>query len=92
MAKVEIYTTKLCPYCYRAKALLDGKGIAYHEVDVSFDPGMRRQLLDRTGRRTVPQIFINDKSVGGYDDIAELDRAGTLSALVAKGPSGAGPG
>ena len=90
MAKVEIYTTKLCPYCHRAKALLLHKGIAYNEIDVSFDPAMRRQLLDRTGRRTVPQIFINGKSVGGYDDIAELEQEGKLSALVAAGPGDPG--
>jgi glutaredoxin 3 len=86
MAKVEIYTTKLCPYCYRAKALLAEKGIAFHEVDVSFDPKMRRQLLDRTGRRTVPQIFINEQSVGGYDDIAALDEEGKLTQLCAAPP------
>jgi glutaredoxin 3 len=86
MAKVEIYTTKLCPYCYRAKALLDKKGIPFREVDVSFDPAMRRQLVDRTGRRTVPQIFINDKSVGGYDDIAALDEEGELTRLCAASP------
>ena len=83
MAKVEIYTTKLCPYCYRAKSLLNSKGVAYHEVDVSFNPKMRQWLLERTGRRTVPQIFINEKSVGGYDDIAELDQAGKLNELLA---------
>ncbi len=83
MAKVEIYTTKLCPYCYRAKSLLNSKGVAYHEVDVSFNPKMRQWLLERTGRRTVPQIFINEKSVGGYDDIAALDQAGKLNELLA---------
>ena len=84
MAKVEIYTTATCPYCHRAKALLAQKGVAFHEVDVSYDPDMRRKLIDRTGRRTVPQIFINDKSVGGYDDIAALDRAGKLNGLLAQ--------
>ena len=86
MAKVEIYTTQTCPYCHRAKALLAQKGVAFLEVDVSTDPDMRRKLLDRTGRRTVPQIFINDKSVGGYDDIAALDRAGKLNGLLAESP------
>lgn len=86
MAKVEIYTTQTCPYCHRAKALLNQKGVAFHEVDVSYDPDTRRQLVDRTGRRTVPQIFINDQSVGGYDDIAALDRAGKLNALLAASP------
>lgn len=83
MAKVEIFTTKLCPYCYRAKALLKEKGVAYREVDVSFNPQMRRSLLERTGQRTVPQIFINEKSVGGYDDIAALDEEGKLDELLA---------
>ena len=83
MAKVEIFTTKLCPYCYRAKALLKSKGVTYHEVDVSFNPELRRSLLERTGRRTVPQIFINEQSVGGYDDIAALDEEGKLDALLA---------
>jgi len=82
MAKVEIFTTKLCPYCYRAKALLKSKGVAYREVDVSFNPELRRSLLERTGRRTVPQIFINEKSVGGYDDIAALDEEGKLDELL----------
>ncbi len=86
MAKVEIFTTQTCPYCHRAKALLSQKGVPFHEVDVSYDPDVRRQLLERTGRRTVPQIFINDKSVGGYDDIAALDRAGKLNALLAESP------
>lgn len=83
MAKVEIYTTKLCPYCYRAKSLLNSKGVAFHEVDVSFNPKMRQWLLDRTGRRTVPQIFINEESVGGYDDLAALDQEGKLNDLLA---------
>ena len=83
MAKVEIYTTKLCPYCYRAKSLLNSKGVAFREVDVSFNPKMRQWLLERTGRRTVPQIFINEQSVGGYDDIAELDAEGKLNELLA---------
>lgn len=84
MAKVEIYTTKLCPYCWRAKALLTDKQAAFHEIDVSFNPKMRSWLIERTGRRTVPQIFINDKAVGGYDDIAELDRQGKLDPMLAE--------
>lgn len=83
MAKVEIFTTKMCPYCYRAKSLLKSKGVSYREVDVSFNPEQRRALLERTGRRTVPQIFINEKAVGGYDDIAALDEEGKLDELLA---------
>lgn len=83
MSKVEIYTTRFCPYCIMAKQLLGQKGVAYHETDVSGDDAARRMLRERTGRRTVPQIFINGKSVGGYDDIAELDRQGKLDPMLA---------
>ena len=83
MSKVEIYTTRFCPYCIMAKQLLGRKGIAYQETDVSGDDAARRMLRDRTGRRTVPQIFINGQSVGGYDDIAELDRQGKLDPMLA---------
>ncbi|MFO0574086.1 MAG: glutaredoxin 3 [Polyangia bacterium] len=83
MSKVEIYTTRFCPYCIMAKQLLGQKGVAYQETDVSGDDAARRMLRERTGRRTVPQIFINGKSVGGYDDIAELDRQGKLDPMLA---------
>jgi glutaredoxin 3 len=83
MAEVKIYTTKLCPYCIRAKALLSRKGVAYQEIDVSGNRELRRWLLDETGRQTVPQIFINGQSVGGYDDIAALDRQGRLDGMLA---------
>lgn len=82
MAKVEIYTTRLCPYCILAKQLLNSKGVAFAETDVTGDDQARRALRDRTGRRTVPQIFINGLSVGGYDDIAELDRRGRLDPML----------
>ncbi len=84
MAKVEIYTTQTCPYCHRAKALLNQKGVAFREVDVSMDPDMRRQLIDRTGRRTVPQIFINDEAIGGFDELRALDVAGELDKKLAQ--------
>jgi glutaredoxin 3 len=83
MAEVKIYTTKLCPYCIRAKALLTQKRVAFEEIDVGNDPEKRRWLRDLTGRHTVPQIFINGKGVGGYDDIAALDRKGQLDPLLA---------
>ena len=83
MAEVKIYTTKLCPYCIRAKALLSRKGVAYQEIDVSGNREMRRWLSDETGRQTVPQIFINGEPVGGYDDIAALDRQGRLDGMLA---------
>ncbi len=83
MTKVEIFTTPWCPYCHAAKALLDDKGVAYEEVDVS-DPELRNAMVQRAnGRRTVPQIFIGATHVGGYDDMAALDRRGGLDPLLA---------
>jgi glutaredoxin 3 len=82
MVPVTVYTTKVCPYCVRAKALLDRRGIPYEEVDVSNDPAKRSWLVEATGRRTVPQIFIGDEAVGGSDDLHALDAAGKLMALV----------
>lgn len=83
MAKVEIYTTKYCPYCIRARQLLKQKGVDYAETDVAGRPDLRDWLLERTGRHTVPQIFINGVSVGGFDDISALDRAGKLDPMLA---------
>jgi glutaredoxin 3 len=83
MSKVEIYTTQWCPYCHAAKALLEQKGVEYHEVDAQ-DPEIRSQMVQRArGRRTVPQIFIGDTHVGGYDDMSALDRRGQLDPLLA---------
>lgn len=84
MAKVEIYTKFLCPYCTRAKALLSGKGVAFEEIDISTGGPRRTEMLERSGgRQTVPQIFINGTHVGGCDDIHALDRAGKLDPLLA---------
>ena len=83
MPKVQIYTTQWCPYCHAAKSLLKEKGVTYDEVDAT-DPEVRMQMVDRAhGRRTVPQIFIGDTHVGGYDDMAALDRHGKLDPLLA---------
>jgi glutaredoxin 3 len=83
MKKVEIYTTGWCPYCHAAKSLLAEKGVAFDEVDVD-DPEIRRAMVQRAnGRRTVPQIFIGDTHVGGYDDMAALERRGQLDPLLA---------
>lgn len=83
MAKVEIYTTPTCPYCHAAKSLLSDKGAEYTEITV-LDPDLRAAMTERAhGRRTVPQIFIGQTHVGGYDDMAALDRAGGLDALLA---------
>jgi len=82
MVEVLVYTTPTCPYCGRAKKLLESKSQAYHEIDVS-DNDAREKLIEKAGgRRTVPQIFIGERHVGGYDDLAALDRAGELDPLL----------
>lgn len=82
MSKVEIYTTPTCPYCHAAKALLRDKGVSFTEITV-LDPDLRAAMTDRAhGRRTVPQIFIGETHVGGYDDMAALDRQGRLDPLL----------
>lgn len=84
MASVTIYTTSICPYCFRAKRLLDKKGVSYEEIDVGGDPALRQAMKDRAnGRHTVPQIFIGERHVGGCDDLFELDMDGELDALLA---------
>jgi glutaredoxin 3 len=82
-ATVEVYTTDYCPYCVRAKALLTRKGVPFKEIDVSGDDDARMALVKRSeGRRTVPQIFINDKAIGGCDDLYALDAKGELDNLL----------
>jgi len=81
--KIEIYTKPLCPYCHRAKALLDSKGLSYEEFEVSTNQEHLQEMLERSGRRTVPQIFINDQHIGGSDDLAQANADGTLDRLVA---------
>jgi glutaredoxin 3 len=84
MPTVEIFTTRWCPYCHSAKALLKRKGIAFTEIDVSRDWNGRQQMIERAnGRVTVPQIFIGNTHVGGSDDLHALDRAGKLDPLLA---------
>ncbi|MGC6331385.1 glutaredoxin 3 [Rhizorhabdus sp. FW153] len=84
MAKVEIYTKAFCPYCARAKSLLESKGVAYEEYDISMGGPKRTEMLERAkGGSTVPQIFIDGAHVGGCDDIHALDRAGKLDPLLA---------
>lgn len=84
MAKIEIYTKAFCPYCTRAKALLDGKHAAYEEIDITMGGPRRAEMIDRAhGRSTVPQIFIDGRHVGGSDDLAALDRRGALDPLLA---------
>lgn len=85
MAKVLMYSTAVCPYCIRAEQLLHRKGVTEIEkVRVDLQPELRVVMIERTGRRTVPQIYIDDEHVGGYDDLAALDRAGKLTPLLAK--------
>ena len=84
MVPVEIYTTRWCPYCLMAKALLKRKGVAFAEIDLSHHRDRRREMIERAnGRATVPQIFIGSVHVGGSDDLHALERAGKLDALLA---------
>lgn len=82
MPRVELYTTPSCPFCVRAKRLLVERHIAYTEIDVSEDDDLRAEVMERTGRRTVPQIFIDGRSIGGFEELAELDAAGELRDLA----------
>lgn len=85
MAKVQVYTTTYCPFCTRAKTLLNNKGVAFEEIDVTEDDALRQKMVELSGgRRTVPEIFINDKIVGGYDELRMLEMKGELDALLAE--------
>jgi glutaredoxin 3 len=85
MTRVVLYTTHYCGYCRAAKHLLGKKEVTFTEIDVSEDMERRREMIERAlGHRTVPQIFINDTHVGGYDELAELERAEKLDALLAE--------
>jgi glutaredoxin 3 len=84
MAKVVMYATGVCPYCVQAERLLRAKGVAdIEKIRVDLDPPRRDEMIQRTGRRTVPQIYVGERHVGGYDDLAALDRAGGLDPLLA---------
>ena len=82
MPKVVMYTTSVCPYCIRAKQLLQHKGISFEELNIEFDRSLMQECFTRSQRRTVPQIFIDDYHVGGYDDMAEMDAMGKLDPLL----------
>lgn len=84
MAKIEIYTTPWCGYCARAKALLERKGAAFDETDVMEDSVKRTEMRERSRRTSVPQIFINGQHIGGSDELAALEQAGKLDALLAQ--------
>jgi len=81
VTRVKIYTTSSCPFCIRAKRLLEARGIPFEEIDVGNDDALREEIIQRTGRRTVPQIFIDERSVGGFEELAALDAAGKLAEL-----------
>lgn len=85
MSRVDVYTTPSCPYCVRAKRLLEARGIPFREIDVAHDDDLRADLIERTGRRTVPQIFIDGESIGGFEELAALDAAGELAGLQTVG-------
>ncbi|MBK5966939.1 glutaredoxin 3 [Thiocystis minor] len=82
MPQVTIYTTMVCPYCSRAKRLLKRKGVGFNEIPVDHDLGRMQIMIERSQRHTVPQIFIDDRPIGGYDDLALLDERGELDALL----------
>jgi glutaredoxin 3 len=82
MAAIEIYSRGTCPYCVAAKRLLAAKGHSWAEVDIGALPERRREMIERSGRNTVPQIWIDDRHVGGFDDLAALDQAGELDPLL----------
>ena len=79
---IEIYTKNYCPYCHRAKALLDQKGVAYQEYDVTFDSSKEREMQARSGGFTVPQIFVDNELIGGHDDLYALEHRGELDMLM----------
>jgi len=82
MAAIEIYSRGTCPYCVAAKRLLAAKGESWTEVDIAAFPDRRLEMIERSGRNTVPQIWIDDRHVGGFDDLAALDQAGELDPLL----------
>jgi glutaredoxin 3 len=82
MADIRIYTTSYCAYCHLAKALLRSKQVAFEEIDCTRDPQVRQWLVEQTGLRTVPQVFIRDVPVGGFDELRELDEAGELDPIL----------
>ena len=82
MSEITLYTKPTCPYCLAAKALLRGKGAAFREIDIENNRARTLEMIERSGRRTVPQIFVGDTHVGGYDDLRALEKQGHLDALL----------
>ena len=83
MKTVTLYTTDTCPYCRNAKTLLARQGIETREINIQYEPGKLQEMLSRSGRRSVPQIFIGDTHIGGFDELAKLDRQGALQSMLA---------
>ena len=83
MAEIEMYTKGFCGYCFAAKRLLKKKSLAFTEVAIDRDPALREEMIQRSGRYTVPQIFINGNSIGGYTEISSLDHSGQLDRMLA---------
>jgi len=81
--EITIYTTVACPYCVQAKRLLDHKGVPYNEIDVTANAELRQAMIQASGRRTVPQIFIGEQSIGGFDELYALELSGELDTLLA---------
>lgn len=92
MSKVVMYTTGMCPYCVRAKMLLGNKGVQVEELRIEGDRALMREMMERSQRRTVPQIFIGDFHVGGYDDLAAMDARGELDPMLGLAPAPHGYG
>ncbi len=82
MPKVQVYTKRNCPYCVRAKVLLQRKGVSFEEIDVEEDEAKREWLVEASGQRTVPQVFVDGRSLGGFVDVDALDRAGQLDSIL----------
>jgi glutaredoxin 3 len=82
-----MYTTAICPYCVRAKYLLDNKGVSFEEIRIDHDQEVMQEMMRRSNRHTVPQIFIDDYHVGGYDDLASLEMSGNLDVLLGIDPT-----
>ena len=85
MLRIVMYSKSWCPYCQRARALLSSKGVAFEEIDIEAHPEKRAEMIERSGRTTVPQIFVGDRHVGGSDDLHALDAAGGLDPLLRAG-------
>ena len=85
MVSIVLYGKQSCPYCTMAKRLLTEKGQSWTEIDIETEPGRREEMIQRTGRRTVPQIFIDERSIGGFEELAALDIAGGLAGLAGDG-------